>query len=658
MTPTCKAWAAAAAAALLALHFAMAVGSKRQECTTSDELVHVTGGLAYWRFDDYRLQPENGNLPQRWVALPAWIAGAKFPDLDQVWWRKSDAWVMGHEFFYETGEDHFPRLMAARAMTALFSVATGALVFCWSRRLFGTAGGFVSLAFFAFSPTFLAHGGYATSDVCIALFMLASVGAWWRHLNTPGCGAFALSALVFGLACVAKFSAVLLLPMMALCAAVQLAAGRGRAGRIALSALGHGAVAVAVIWAFYGFRYSAFNPALPAADQFIEAWPEMYARTGGIGRVIHLLADIRALPEAFLYGSAYVVQTAQTRSAFLNGQYSVTGWPSFFPWAFALKTTLPFILASGWALWLAVRSGIRPAAGGRERWSGLLPLTPLLALLLVYGTSSILSHLNIGHRHLLPIYPALFIVAGALGRWFAPPLRWTALLPAALIAWHVAESAAIYPHYLAYFNELAGGPSQGYEHLVDSSLDWGQDLPGLKAWLDRNERPGETAYLAYFGNGEPRYYHIRAQRLAFINGFHEDEPYIPLGPGLYCVGATMLEQVYSSFHGPWTQALEADYQYLRTFEPVFREYSADPAARARLERELPAEKWAVSRDRFLHLRFARLCYCLRARRPDASIGYSILVYRLTADEVSAATGGSIRDWSALIERSAEGAAGR
>ena len=195
MTPSRKAWAAIAVALLLALHFAMAVMSKLKESTTSDELVHLTGGYTYWRYDDYRLQPENGNLPQRWVALPLWIRGSKFPDLEQPYWRKSDAWVMGHEFFYEIGEDHFPKLMAARAMTALLSVATGALIFCWSRRLFGTAGGFVSLIFFAFSPTFLAHGGYATSDVCISLFMLASIGAWWRHLNAPGAGGFALSAL-------------------------------------------------------------------------------------------------------------------------------------------------------------------------------------------------------------------------------------------------------------------------------------------------------------------------------------------------------------------------------------------------------------------------------------------------------------------------------
>jgi hypothetical protein len=650
-------WIIACVALILGLHFAMAVGSKRGESTTSDELVHVTGGFTYWAYDDYRLHPENGNLPQRWAALPAWIGGAKFPALDQEYWRKSDAWVMGHEFFYETGEDHFPRLMAARAMIALLSVATGVLVFWWSRRLFGTSGAFVSLLFFAFSPSFLSHGGYATSDVCMAFFMLASMGAWWRHLNTPGRGPFVLSAVVFGLACVAKFSAVLLLPMMAICALVHIAARRGRAGRVLLSAAGHALVAFAIIWAFYGFRYSAFNPALPAADGFIEPWPVMYANTGRIGQVIHFLACIRALPEAFLYGAAYVVQTSQMRGAFLNGEYSTTGWPSFFIWTFALKSTLPFIAASGWSIWLAIRERTRLGCSLGGRLEGFLPLTPLLSLFTVYWVFSLQSHLNIGERHLLPVYPVLFILTGALGKWFRP-LHWRAFIVAGLIAWHIAESARIAPHYLAYFNELLGGPSEGHHHLVDSSLDWGQDLPGLKAWLDLNKRPDETAYLAYFGTGNPRYYRIPAKELAYINGFHEDEPYIPLGPGLYCIGATMLEQVYSSVRGPWTRELEKEYQFLRTYEPMFQVYATDPAARSRLDRELAPEKWTASRDRFQHLRFARLCYYLRVRKPDAIVGYSIFIFRLSSEEVTAATGGSLSDWSALIERSGVGALGR
>jgi hypothetical protein len=644
-----------AAAALLALHFAMAVGSKLHESTTSDELVHLTGGVSYWKFDDYRLHPENGNLPQRWVAIPAWLGGARFPALDQPYWRTSDAWVMGHEFFYETGEDHFKWLMAARAMTGLLSVALGALVFLWSRRLFGSPGAFVSLLFYVFCPTLLSHGGYATSDVCMALFMLASVGAWWRHLETPGWGPLAGSATVFGLACVAKFSAVFLLPMMVLCAAVHLVARRGRPLRVLGSLAVHGAAAVLVIWAFYGFRYSAFNPALPAADQFIESWPIVYASTAGTGRLIHLLGGLHALPEAFLYGTAYVAQTAQMRGAFLNGEYSIYGWRTFFLWTFALKSTLPFLAAAAISLWLALRGA--PARPGPGRREALLALTPLLVLLGVYWAVSLQSHLNIGHRHLIPIYPPLFILTGALGAWLAGPRPSGRVLVAGLLAWHAGESLSIAPHYLAYFNETLGGPRLGFLHLVDSNLDWGQDLPGLKAWLQANQRPGEKAYLSYFGTGEPRYYHLPVVRLAYMNAFQEDEPYVPLGPGLYCVGATMLQQVYSSVRGPWTHELEQEYERLRTLEPLFREYAEDPASRARLDAGASPERWRLNRDRFLHLRFARLCYYLRVRRPDAVIGHSIFIYRLDAGEVRDATAGSLLDWSRLIERSGDGMEG-
>src|ERR1019366_3226255 len=97
--------------------------------------------------------------------------------------------------------------MAGLALIALFSVATGLLVFCWSRRLFGNAGALVSLVFFVFEPTFLAHGALATSDVCSAFFLLASVGAWWRQLQDGRARWWWLSAATFGLACVAKYSA-------------------------------------------------------------------------------------------------------------------------------------------------------------------------------------------------------------------------------------------------------------------------------------------------------------------------------------------------------------------------------------------------------------------------------------------------------------------
>jgi len=662
--PRRRAALVAAVTALLALHWLLAVGSKREESVTADELAHLTGGFTYWQFNDYRVQPENGNLPQRWAALPAWLMGTRFPPLaDNKYWRTSDAWVLGHQFFYETGDDHFPRLMAGRAMIALFSVATGLLVFLWTRRLFGTAGAFVALGFFVFSPSFLAHGGLVTSDVCMAFFFLASAGAYWRHLHDPRQRWWWLSAAVFGLACVAKFSAVLLLPMMALLALVRAwapepltLAGRtaatrgGKLGLIALSTLGHGLVAVGVIWACFGFRYSAFNPALPGADHFIRPWEITLGNMGSAAPVIRFLRAWHLLPEAFLYGFSFVVEMSQYRSSFLDGAYSVVGWVRFFPLAFLYKSTLPLLLGCVVGLGAAARRWRESAATAAIR-RDLYRVAPLLVLFGVYWFASLTTHLNIGHRHILPTYPVLFILLGGLGGWLTWRRPVAAAVLGGLLLWQAREATWIYPHYLAYFNPLAGGPEHGHRHLVDSSLDWGQDLPGLKAWLDRNVR-NEPVYLSYCGSGEPDYYRIRTRRLPFVNGFKIPQRWWPLEPGVYAIGATMLEHVYSPIRGDWTPELEKEYQWMRTFEPAFTEYFNDPVRRAALDREGTPEKWHHAWSRHDQLRFARLCHYLRVRRPDAQVGYSILIYRLTAAELAAATTGSYDDWNRAIEQAA------
>lgn len=650
-----------AVGAILFVHAALALWSVADKSVTHDEILHVTGGAAYWHLHDYRLHPENGILPQRWAAFPTLFAPPPLPKLEaNPYWQSAEAAVIGHQFFYETGHDHFPMLMAGRAMIVCFSIATGLLIFVWSRAWFGLAGGFVSLGLFAFCPNFLAHGALATSDVCMVFFFLASVGAWWRHLHDGRRRWWWLSAVSFALACVAKFSAPLLLPIFALLLLVRACnpaplrflgrewiTARGKVGAAALSAFGHGALAVLTIWTFYGFRYSAFNPALPSGH-FVRPWEVLNLHIGFAGKIIDQLAAWHALPEGFLYGLAYVLESTQVRSAFLNGDYSTTGWLSFFPWAFALKTSLPVLALCGILPLLAWRRWRRhPGTWRVDVYRG----APLLVLFAIYWASSLTTHLNIGHRHLLPTYPAIFVAAGALGSWIISRSRVRAGVVALLVGAQSAEAARIAPDYIAYFNILGGGPEAGHRHLVDSSLDWGQDLPGLTRWLEAHA--GEMpVFLSYFGTGEPDYYRIRARRLPFVNGFKIPQPYVRLEPGLYCVGATMLAHVYSPIRGPWTLELEKEYQELRALEPLFDAYVHDSTRRAALERDAPEAQWRRAWTRHDALRFARLCHYLRIRPPEASIGHSIFIYQLTAEEINGATAGTLSDWRALLERAA------
>jgi len=665
--------ALAAAAALLALYYGMAISAASQKSMTFDEMAHLTAGYTYWVLDDYRLHPENGNWPQRLAALPAVLARASFPRLDQPAWTTSNVYAIGDQFLYFSGNDASTMLNRGRAMMALLGVALGAIVFAWARRLVSPAGAWVSLVLFVFSPTFLAHGPLVTSDTAAALFFTAATGAIWAvlHRVTP-VTVLAAGVLAAG-AFLSKLSAPILVPVALVMLAVRVVGGRplgvefrghtieytSRARQLAVLA---GAVAIvglvvwALIWASYGFRYTAFAAATTGKDAFLG---QVKDQPGVVAWFLSLARRFHVLPEAYVYASGITVQFAEQRAAFLNGQFSTTGWWWYFPYAFAVKTTIPGMII-----------GLLALAACAARWrSGaavsLYAAAPLLALVCVYWAFALTTNLNIGQRHLLPIYPALCILAGGAAFWIQPffermrtpqpqtgrtrrkqrsqtavahsasrSLTVVGVATIGLLAWHVAESVAISPSYLAYFNRLAGGPAQGYKHLADSSLDWGQDLPALKQWLDREGLPGASkVYLSYFGTARPEYYGVQATLLpGFIDRRPPQQP-VPLGAGVYCISATVLDVLGNMFYKP---EYEGNYQAALENMNAFARASASEEAWSALMRQTGDQYWRQLFVQFDQLRTGRLVAYLRRRQPDAMVGYSILIYRLTDADVAEA----------------------
>jgi len=232
------------------------------------------------------------------------------------------------------------------------------------------------------------------------------------------------------------------------------------------------------------------------------------------------------VPEDYVRGLLFVARHSEERSTFLLGRLSDHGFPSYFLVTFALKTPLALIVL------LVLAAFASPPLSGRRAAFLWLPVAVYVAFTFTRG-------LQIGHRHLLPIAPFLFVAAGRAallaGRArFAVPV---------LAAWAAGAALGVHPYYLAYFNELAGGPSQGYRLLVDSNLDWGQDLKGLKAWMDAH---GVTRLkLSYFGSADPAYYGIDADRLPGYSSPHPARVVREVHPGdLVAVSATNLQGVY------------------------------------------------------------------------------------------------------------------
>jgi hypothetical protein len=279
---------------------------------------------------------------------------------------------------------------------------------------------------------------------------------------------------------------------------------------------------------------------------------------------------------------------------------------------------------------------------GRGAASLFYQTAPLWILIGVYGAAAMISHLNIGHRHLAPIYPPLFILAGGAIGWLSAPSqrgkviarrkrfdRGSVVLVFLGVA--VLEGLAAFPHYLAYFSPLAGGSRQGYRHLVDSSLDWGMDLPGLKRWIDSEKHRSPQAsfpiYLSYFGTGVPSHYGIDYKGLPSYLDIWEGRELFPLTGGIYCISATMLQTLYLRHIGPWNAMFEAKYQ------DVIRVMSSQGQSASTGEDGKEPIDWGAKSYEYDELRFARLCSWLRRREPDDRVGNSILIYRLSQEQV-------------------------
>ena len=649
------------AAVIVLIGFAwLADSSTAQKCSTFDEIAHLTAGYSYWAIRDYRLNSENGMLPQRWAALPHYIKGYNFPARDDVDWHEANAFPIGNHFFYEEGNDVNQMLLMGRRMTIVLGVLFGLLIYGWSRRLFGRAGGMVSLLLFALSPNILAHSRLITSDVPIALaFTAAAAAAWWMF-HRISVVSVAAAALAMAWLFLTKMSAVLFGPMLVLLIVLRMINGqplpiengeRSLKKRIPvlltlIGALGLcAAVTCLAIWSFHEFRYAS-----SISDPMLFDWAGLQRVPPFIQAAVDGARQWQLLPEPYLYGFTYVIDKSARREAYLLGQAGSDGWWYYFPVCMLLKTPLGTfgIIAAAAAAGLSTARGARFKHPTRAFAARLYHFAPLLVVLGVYWAFALRSHLNIGYRHVLPTFGPMFILVGAAGAWFDSSRRVGRLIVMGCLIVLAVESWSIRPHYLAFFNALGGGPQRSYRYLVDSNNDWGQDLPGLKKWIDedRLQNGRSDIYLAYFGTGQAAYYGIEPLFLpGYGHGGYLPGKRIELGAGIYCVSVTILPSCMIqdlTLRVPWNAQLEARWQGFDRDELArYHNSVGDRNAIKALIAEKGIDYWVhllVDHDL---LRQARLCSYLRQRRPDAHVGYSILIYRLTDADIDAAMNGPL-----------------
>lgn len=545
-----------------ALFLFLSLYSYTRQSATWDEPQHITRGYLGWQ-GDHRLDPEHPPFLRLWAALPLTMMGDIKCDVSVINQVSPIDWVgigqfqYAHQFLYKMN-DADRLLYRARFMIVLLAVLLGALVYCWTRDWLGFWPAVMALALYCFEPNILAHGSLVTTDMAITCFMFGSLYFLWRIARRFSMGNLIGLSLFFVLAVTSKFSSLILGPIIFLLLAIHVSREGSWARkntRLAKAAIAGGIIVwLALIswlgvWATYGFR---FNPSATAdwVYKFHED-PTVVARTPRLAPLIAWSDQHRLLPNAFSQGFLLGQAKAQVRGAFLAGQTSGTGWWYYFPYAFAVKTPT--------ALLALLAVGIVIVA---QLWRKSLD-TAIFVLLPIgfYLGTAMLQKLNIGLRHILPLYPLAIVLCGVAIAWlFRRERKFLIGSLMAVCLMEGIEFSRMYPHPLAFFNSLAGGPENGHNCLVDSNLDWGQDLKGLKQWMLANNV--KHINLAYFGTADPAYYDIDQTPLPGAPFFDMNRVAAPQLPGYVAMSSTILSGVYGG------EGERSFYAPLRKMEPV------------------------------------------------------------------------------------------
>jgi multisubunit Na+/H+ antiporter MnhF subunit len=505
-------WFPLAVLVLLTVCAFLQVGSIRQESQTWDEAIEIASGYRYLKTGEYRFFLEHPPLGRIAVALPLLLMNPELPVDDPAQGDMPNV-QYGADFLYRNRVSADALLLAARSVTIAVTLALGLALAMWVRTAFGAPAAILALAIYVFDPNILAQGRYTKSALLLAMLCFLACIAWARYLERPGRWRVILTGVLFGLAISTKFAALFLVPVFVALALVH--GWRRRAFPWRAWILAHCVVfglGVAILTAMYAPEAKALLPrtrSMTAALGPALSLRSQVNQSTLAGRVIAWTgARLGWRRHSMLVGIAeFAAYNQSGHEAYLLGMHSQRGWWYFYPVAFAVKTPvaslLMIVLAAGWAVMAAVRRRLWRAASLREVpfavWTMALPLA-------AYVAACLTSHIDTGLRHLLPAYPFLFaLVAAGLCRF-----RWRRWL-VVLVCAAAVETVAVYPHFTAFFNWAVGGPAQGPRYLVDSSLDWGQDLKKLKLYMDRQGIA--SVCLVYFGTAEPDYYGIRHEPL-------------------------------------------------------------------------------------------------------------------------------------------------
>lgn len=510
---------------IITIAVVLSIASFWNDSVIVDEIPHIGSGYSYITKGDYRLNPEHPPLVKDLAAIPLLFQKIDTEKLFSTRFWTEDVngqWNFGRFLIFSAADDPQTVSRTAKFPVLIFFILSAILVFYWTRKKYGDFAGYISLLLFTFSPTIMAHARFVTTDMAALFGVLFATYFFIKYLKLstnqgpeyPRTGKnFWLASVFFGIALLTKFSTFLLVPYFLFLAAIWGFIGqkslknklRATVYQSLITVLIFIVGFIIIVWPVYYLHTFNYPPERQQADTAQNL--STFGRRLAADPVIWA-SDKPVLRAAAQYGHGLLMVVQRSvggNTTYFWGEVSRTAWKKYFPVVYFIKE--PF---AWWGLVILAFGAIIARAKLRKlkikNWiKNYFTEFAMLTWLGIYWYVSITSNLNIGVRHLLPIYPfTIILISGQVGR-LKTSLKNSflyLLIVTAFMGWYIFENISVYPYYLTYFNQSVGGPSGGHKIVADSNLDWGQDLKRFSDWVEKeNIRKIDFDYFGWADQG-------------------------------------------------------------------------------------------------------------------------------------------------------------
>jgi len=587
---------------LLLIFGVLAITSMWNDSANYDERIHLPAGYSYITQRDMRLNPEHPPLIKDLAAMPLLFLDIKFPFQSWGWntplnasQSRTPAWQtdvgFGNDLLYYSGNDAQKMMRYGRIPIILIGLLLGFYIFRFTKEIWGNGTGIIALVMYSFSPTVLAHTRLVTTDVAAAAAFFISFYYLYHWLKTPTQRNLWIFGIVFGLALLTKFSTFLLIPIFGAIVLIWALLESQKKWFWIVKYVGGFIFILIIAFLVIGAVYSFHIWNYPIEKQAIDT--EFILSTFGFKPLADFNVWLSSQPYLraygqYLLGFLMVLQRSEGgNTTYYLGEVSAEGARSYFPVVYLIKEPLAYILMILFGLFLALRHCIYHCRQRQVKywWQDFVdiiknnPATAgMILIILVYWAFSIRSRLNIGVRHILPTIPFIYAltakqiaawikgniterIVNYKGFWQLLGLYWEKIKRSALIVllffWAILTMLFTYPYFLAYFNEIAGGPGNGHKWIVDSNLDWGQDVLRLSEFIEKNNI--KEIKMDYF-SGAPAEYYIKTAK---IESYNRETPQT----GWLAISATILQGACKNNKIPCSYN-ERAYIWLDQYKPV------------------------------------------------------------------------------------------